>query len=99
MGKGDDEFGACSRTAFGGDASAVPFDDLSANREPYAGALVLSTAVKALEYLEDPVQVLLVKSDSVVLDRNPADAGGLLPAVDALLEYSDGGRHVRLVKL
>src|SRR5437588_7050640 len=72
QGQGDDERGALPRGAAGRDGAAVPLDDLAADGQPNPGALVLPAAVQALERGEDPVQVLFLEADAVVLDGDLA---------------------------
>src|SRR5260221_4781507 len=79
-GQGDGERGALARDAFGGDVAAVAPDDLAGDREADPGAVVARAAVQPLERDEDPVDVLLVEADAVVLDlEHDAGTGSGLP--------------------
>src|SRR3954469_2622249 len=75
-GKIDQEGGAAPGLAPGRDLPAVALDDLAADRESHAGALVSPTFVQPLEELEDPIHVLLIESDSVVGDREVHETVG-----------------------
>src|SRR5262245_38166254 len=51
----------------------MPLDDLAADGQAYARALVLGPAVQALEDIEDPVAKLVVEPNPVVLYGDPTD--------------------------
>src|SRR5450432_4866121 len=55
------------------DPSAVPIDDLLANREPDTGTGVFSLVMQALEHHENPVRILLIEADAVVPHREDPD--------------------------
>src|SRR5439155_2769053 len=64
----DNEGRALAGNAPGRDRPTVPLDNLAADCQPHTSALVFRASVQPLEWGEDPVQVLLVKPDAVVLD-------------------------------
>src|SRR5829696_4432294 len=71
------------RAAFAGlrlhpDPSAVPIDDLLADREADAGARVLGLRVEPLEHHEDPFGVLRIEADAIVRDREDGNVGAFL---------------------
>src|SRR3954447_17781591 len=67
-GKIDQEGGPTARFALRRDPSAVPLDDLAADGEAHAGALVRAALVQPLEELEDAVHVPGLEADAVVGD-------------------------------
>src|SRR5262249_13797549 len=92
QGQGDEERRALPRGAAGGELPAVALDDLAADGQPHAGALVLAPAVQPLERGEDPLQVLLVKADAVVLDAELApERGRAVPGQPGLAVGQDAG--------
>ena len=66
----DDERRPLCNCADCGDLSIMALYDFSAHCQPDSRAGVLATAVETLEHREDPVQILLLEPDTVVLDRN-----------------------------
>ncbi len=62
-----------------GDPAHMPLDYLAANGKSHACSLVFAAPVKALEYLEDSVQIDLFKSNAVIFNGNfmPGGAGGV----------------------
>lgn len=59
----------------GGDASAVTFDNPSANGKPHSGAFVFMPSVESLEGFKDLIQVFFIKSDPMILYVNFAVSG------------------------
>ena len=60
-----------SRSTSGRDASPVALDDLLAYGKPHTGPFILTaSAVKSLKGGKDPLEVLLVKADAIVLNDN-----------------------------
>ncbi len=49
--------------------------DLPAYGQAHAASFINSAGVQALEYLENPVAILLIKTDPVVADSDPAKLG------------------------
>src|SRR5947209_6196963 len=98
-GQADDERGALPRGAAGCDRSAMPLDNLAADSQPHPGALVFPPAVQAMEGGEDPVQVLFIETDAVVLHGDLAHLfGGGAVRQHPALDLQHGGL-VRPVKL
>lgn len=63
-----------SRGAPGGDSPAAGFGNFSAYGAPHAGSFIRAAArVKPSERHEDAIQVLLVKTDSIVFHSDPAE--------------------------
>src|SRR5688572_19133643 len=66
---GEEEHRALVRDRLDTDAAAVPLDDLAAEGQSDARALVFLTRVQPLEHLEDPLEVLRLDPDTVVGHR------------------------------
>ena len=45
----------------------VPFDNLATNGQPHASAFVLVAPVQALKHIEDPIEVLWIETDAIVV--------------------------------
>src|SRR6266700_1203323 len=58
------------------DRAAMTLDNLPADGKANAGSLIFGATVEPLKHLEDPIAVLLVESDAVVLDRETAHIVG-----------------------
>src|SRR5207344_1466513 len=71
---------AFARLRFHPDAASVPLRDLLADREADAGAWVLVAPVQPFEGREDPLRVLRIDADCVVLHREAPAFVGLLDA-------------------
>src|SRR5262249_38064873 len=75
-----DKYGSLPFGALGRDGAAMPFRDLPAHGQPDSGPFILETPVETLEYLENPVGVLFVEPNSIVLNDNLAKVfSGLHP--------------------
>ena len=51
--------------------NAVPVGNLAADSQTNAGALILGSAVQALENGEDAVQIFFIKPDAVIFNNQP----------------------------
>src|SRR5690348_11003659 len=74
--QGHDESRALSRFTRRRDASVVMLGDLSADGQSHPDAFVLDPTVEALEGPEDPVEILDVEAESVILDVDPVLPAG-----------------------
>src|SRR5512138_808156 len=86
--QGEDEGRALARRRLDRDSAAVPFDDLPDHGQADPGPGVLVAGMEALEDHEDPVEVLGLDPDPVVLHGKPPEAS-LAPGRDP-----DPGRDV-----
>src|SRR5579871_5400729 len=69
QGQGHNEGRSLSRNAVCGDRPAVPFGNFPANCQTDARALVSTARMQPLEDVEDPVQVLFLEPDPIVMDQ------------------------------
>src|SRR5947208_1591589 len=69
--QGEAEDRPAALAAVGPDAPAVALDDLAADRQPDAGALVALAVVQALDHLEHAVAMLGLDADAGVRDGDP----------------------------
>ena len=67
-----DEGRTLARPTVRGDCSTMPLHDFPADREPDPGPFILVAAVQPLEDLEDPLAILLVKTNPIIPDRQIA---------------------------
>src|SRR3972149_5569500 len=77
----DDKYAPLPRIALSDDASAVPLDNFTADRQAYSCSLVLAPSMQALKDAEDPIRILLIETNAVVFHGNLIDliARGIIP--------------------
>src|SRR3990167_7178801 len=75
LGQGDYKLCSGVRNAPGGDFTAVAMDDFLANGEADAAPFIVRPSMQALKWLEDALDMFLVKPDAVVLHRDRPQAG------------------------
>src|SRR3990170_8934367 len=66
----DDKYAPLPRIALSDDASAVPLDNFTADRQAYSCSLVLAPSMQALKDAEDPIRILLIETNAVVFHGN-----------------------------
>src|SRR3990172_9281062 len=69
----DDKYAPLPRIALSDDASAVPLDNFTADRQAYSCSLVLAPSMQALKDAEDPIRILLIETNAVVFDEKYTD--------------------------
>src|SRR5262249_2336806 len=102
----NDESRAVARTAFRSDGTVVPLGDFLTHSQSYSRPIVFAAAVQSLERRKDPIDVLLIKPDSIVLDYYSAElglgfiSGGPLVALEQQVVFDpDNGRVAGPVEL